>query len=112
MGKHKAFHEGIARQAIGTMQPGASHFTYGIEPRETGGGIQVRGYTAHPVMSGRGNRNRLFQWVQAELAAAVKNGGEAGLRLFAWDSAEIKPHLSDSLTLHGLDKRSAHQIAR
>ena len=112
MGEHQAFHQGVAGQSVGAVQACAGHFSHGIEPRQCGGGLQVRGHPSHPVVGGWGHGDGPFQWIQSEFVAAVEDRWEASFRLLPRDGGEVEPHLLHLLPLHGLHQGSAHLVPR
>ena len=67
------------------MQPRAGHLPNGIEPRQAGGGLQIRGNTTHPVVSGRCNGNGPLQGIQAKFPATVEDCREAVFSAIAMD---------------------------
>ena len=110
MGEHEAFHQGVAGQPVGAMNPGAGHLANGVEAGKVCRGLQIRCDTAHPVMRRRRNRDRPFEGVESEFAAAVENRGETRFRLGTGDGGKIKPHLGHALLPHALHQGPTHLI--
>ena len=110
MREHQAFHQGVAGQTVGPMQASAGHFAHGIEPRQGGGGLEIRRDPSHPVVGSRGHRDWPFQRIKSEFIAAVQDRGEASFGLLAGNGGEVEPHLFHLLPLHGLHQGSAHLV--
>src|SRR5258708_37351122 len=58
LGQDHRFQERIARQPIGSVQTGASHFADGKKPPQSRGAINICTNTAALIMSGGKDRNR------------------------------------------------------
>ena len=77
MGAHERFEQGIARQAIGAVQPGAGHLADRIEAANVGLAINVRQHAAALVMGGGHHRDRLLGDVNAIAEAGLVDVWEA-----------------------------------
>jgi hypothetical protein len=75
-GKHHAFEQRVAGQAVGAVQAGAGGLAHGVQARQVGAAVQVGDHAAAGVVRRGHHRNGLLGDVDAQLQAARVDVGE------------------------------------
>src|SRR5690606_1353703 len=108
----EAFEQRIAGHAIGAVQSGKACFADGIEPRDISAPCLIDDDAATGVVRRRHDRNRLAQDVDAELQAALVNGGEVGLDEVGRLVADVQVDAIDAEALHFVVDGPGDDVAR
>ena len=72
-GKHQAFQQAVAGQAVSAVNAVAAGLSHSVEVRHGGGRVAVHVDAAHEVMLCRDNGNRLFQDIIAVFQTEFAN---------------------------------------
>ena len=111
-GKHQALHQRVAGQPIGAMDAGAGHFTHGVQPRQAGGGLEIGGDAAHPVVGRWRHGDRLGCGLKAQVAAAPQDRRELAFEAFLPHRPQVEPEVIHRLGLHAAGQGPTHLVAR
>ena len=71
----------------------------------------VGGDSPHPVMGGRGNRQRLVEGLEPKFAAVFEDCWESALRLSPRDCPQVKAHVVCALTTHAVHQSATDLIS-
>src|SRR4029077_20316333 len=100
LGQDHRFQERIARQPIGSVQTGASHFADGKKPPQSRGAINICTNTSTLIMSGGNDRNRLDCDINPETQTALINVRKTLLNEVCRFPSDIEIHAGRTGTLH------------
>lgn len=112
MRKNGSFQQGIAGQAIGSVEAGAGDFADGVETRERRGAIDVGLHAAALIVS-RGNHwNGFPSGVDAVIEASLINVGKSLLQELLGVLSHVEENAAAAGALHFRIDGSRHDVAR
>lgn len=88
--KDEPFEQRVARQPIRSVNPGAGHFTGGVEPFDARPAVGIGSHSAHEIMSCRGNGDRFPGDVNAIVSTGGVDAGESSLEELLIEMREIE----------------------
>ena len=102
----------VRGEPVGAVHAGARALPARVEPVDRGAPEQVGLDAAGRVVLGRGDGQQLGRRVEAELAAAGDDRGEALLEEVGAEVAGVEPDVVDVLVAHDVEDRPGDDVAR
>ncbi len=86
----QTFEQGIARQAVGAVDPGAGSFAGGIKSGKRGAAAEIGANASHRIMRRRTDRHQVRGKIDVVLQAGGVNARESLLQAFAIQVGKVK----------------------
>ena len=102
--EHEPFEQRVRRQAVGAVHAGARGLAAGPEARQRGGAVEVGAHTTGQVVGGGRDREPVVRRIEADGAARLPDGREAGRELV--DAGGVEPEVLEV----ALDEPSADRL--
>ena len=112
MGIDHSLEQGVAGQAVATMQTGAGALAGSIEVPDGGLAVAVHLDAAALVVSSRPDGNHVLGDINAQLQAFGIDGGESVDELLLADAAGVEVEVFDARLLHLVVDGACHDVAR
>ena len=84
--------QGVAREAVRTVDAGARDLPCREQPRQRRATVEIRRYPAHDVVRGGPDRNEIPREIEAGAAAGIRNEREARVHVRPIESSKREKH--------------------